>query len=128
MATNHNRGNACARLQRASNLQPFKTIIARGSCLKKYRLQLLFGFFTVAFFKNKPWMKMRLQISKQAYKHQSRLLQGGSDQDYFILDRKVFDGNRRVVDNRKFLFCLVVSRAKILKLRVVDNTDIYFVE
>jgi hypothetical protein len=44
MATNHNRGNACARLQRASNLQPFKTIIARGSCLKKYRLQLLFGF------------------------------------------------------------------------------------
>jgi hypothetical protein len=85
-------------------------------------------YSTVAFFKNKPWMKMRLQISKQAYKHQSRLLQGGSDQDYFILDRKVFDGNRRVVDNRKFLFCLVVSRAKILKLRVVDNTDIYFVE
>jgi len=34
MATNHNRGNACARLQRASNLQPFKTIIARGSCLQ----------------------------------------------------------------------------------------------
>ena len=26
------------------------------------------------------------------------------------------------VDNRKFLFCLVVSQGKILKLRLVDNT------
>jgi hypothetical protein len=28
--------------------------------------------------------------------------------------------------SRKFLFCLVDSQAKILKLRVVDNTTIYF--
>jgi hypothetical protein len=93
---------------------------------KKISPPVVVWLFTVAF-KNKPWMKMRLQISKQAYKHQSRLLQG-SDQDYFILDGKVLDGKRRVVDNRKVLFCLLVSRAKILKLRLVDNTNIYFVE
>ena len=46
-----------------------------------------------------------------------------------FLDRKngkVLD-RTRTVDNHEFLFCLVVSLGKILNLRKVNNTNIYFV-